>query len=210
MFKRRREHTTMRKFRELFWPSMGWVRAAQYARHRVIRLSASTHAVTAGIVSGMVVSFTPFFGFHFLLAAAMAKMVRGNILAALVGTFFGNPWTFPFLMWASYSSGAKFFRFCGWNRFIADSNPSHIQEIHTSALGFLTRNFWDMYLPTAAGSLFCILVFWPLFYGPVYYLVRAAQQARARRRHRKWQIRCAREARSVGAGEKLETPAKDG
>jgi len=43
---------------------------------------------------GVFTTFTPFYGFHFLFAAAMAKLLNGNILAALLGTFFGNPLTY--------------------------------------------------------------------------------------------------------------------
>ena len=39
-------------------------------------------------------TFTPFYGLHFLLAVVIAKMIRGNILAALLATFFGNPLTY--------------------------------------------------------------------------------------------------------------------
>jgi len=40
-------------------------------------------------------TFTPFFGLHIILAALLAKAMRGNILAAVMATFFGNPLTFP-------------------------------------------------------------------------------------------------------------------
>lgn len=42
----------------------------------------------------MFAAFTPFFGFHFIIAGLIAKILRGNILAALLGTFFGNPLTY--------------------------------------------------------------------------------------------------------------------
>ncbi len=203
MFKRRREHTNARKFRELFWPSMGWGRAALYAKHRIIRLSASTHSIAAGLVCGMVVSFTPFFGFHFVLALALARLTQGNYLASIVGTFFGNPWTFPVLLWTSFETGSSILRGLDSGHLIAQSNPANIDEIHSSTLGFLSRSFWDLYLPTALGSLVCIVVFWPLFYGPVYYLVRMAQSARQRRTHRKWL------KKNRQADENLETGSED-
>ena len=47
-----------------------------------------------GISAGVFASFTPFYGLHFIIAIIIAKLLRGNILAALSGTFFGNPLTY--------------------------------------------------------------------------------------------------------------------
>jgi len=39
-------------------------------------------------------AFTPFYGLHFIVAAVIARLMRANILAALMGTFFGNFFTY--------------------------------------------------------------------------------------------------------------------
>lgn len=87
------------KLRALFWPRMGLSRSFQYLRKRVMRLTASPHAIAAGFVAGVAASWTPFIGFHFLLAFAIAYVIAGNMIAAALGTAFGNPLTFPFI-WA--------------------------------------------------------------------------------------------------------------
>ena len=51
--------------------------------------------------------FTPFVGFHFVLAAITAWIVRGNILASAIGTAAGNPWTFPFIWVSVLYTGRK-------------------------------------------------------------------------------------------------------
>ncbi|WP_330448804.1 DUF2062 domain-containing protein [Paracoccus marcusii] len=53
------------------------------------------------------VNFTPLFGFHFLSAAAVAWIIRGNVLAALLATFVGNPVTLPFIALMSVSWAAR-------------------------------------------------------------------------------------------------------
>lgn len=53
----------------------------------------------------MFASFTPFLGFHFLIAFAVAYIIAGNFLAAMMGTFFGNPLTFPFIWTSTYQLG---------------------------------------------------------------------------------------------------------
>ena len=42
----------------------------------------------------MLTSFTPLFGLHFLTAFIIARVMNGNILAAVMATFFGNPLTY--------------------------------------------------------------------------------------------------------------------
>src|SRR5690625_2271848 len=61
------------------------------------RLPDTPHRVALGFACGAFVSFTPFFGLHFVLAACCAWITRSNILVALFGTVVGNPLTFPFI-----------------------------------------------------------------------------------------------------------------
>ena len=105
MFKRRVELHPLEKLRELFWPRSGWLRVAQYGWIRVWRLSATPHAIAAGVAAGAFVSCTPFLGFHFLMAGAIAWLFRGNIIASAFGTFVGNPITFPFIWIGTYDLG---------------------------------------------------------------------------------------------------------
>ena len=72
----------------------GWTRAALYVKHRVRRLPDTPERIARGIGAGVFTTFTPFYGLHFVVAAIVAKLCRGNILAALMGTFFGNPLTY--------------------------------------------------------------------------------------------------------------------
>ena len=90
---------------EFFWPRMGPKRYALYLARRTQRLSASPHAVAAGIASGAAVSIFPFVGFHFILGFVLAFFTRGSMLAAAIGTAAGNPFTFPFIFAATYHLG---------------------------------------------------------------------------------------------------------
>jgi hypothetical protein len=51
--------------------------------------------------------FSPFFGLHFFYAALLAWIARGNVLASLIGTFFGNPITFPIIASISMPLGKR-------------------------------------------------------------------------------------------------------
>jgi hypothetical protein len=95
------------RLRNAIWPKMGLRRYVMYLKNKVLRLSASPHAVAAGFASGATVSIYPFVGFHFLLGFVLAFIVRGNLLAAALGTAVGNPLTFPFIFSATYQLGDK-------------------------------------------------------------------------------------------------------
>jgi uncharacterized protein len=94
VFKRRNRRSLWQVVREAFYPKGGWTRAFHYVKHRVSRLPDTPEKIARGICAGVFASFTPFYGFHFLLAALGAWLLRGNIIASLLGTFFGNPLTY--------------------------------------------------------------------------------------------------------------------
>jgi uncharacterized protein len=87
------------------YPKGGWRRAGQYVLHRLTRLPDPPHRIARGIFAGVFISFTPLFGLHFFGAAFIALLMRGNVIAALLGTFFGNPLTFPLIAVASVQLG---------------------------------------------------------------------------------------------------------
>jgi uncharacterized protein (DUF2062 family) len=91
---------------ESFYPKGGWRRASQYIVHRVRRLPDPAHKISRGIAAGVFTCFTPFFGLHFLLSAGLAWVLRGNIVAALLATFVGNPLTFPLIAAISMETGS--------------------------------------------------------------------------------------------------------
>lgn len=106
MFKRRDRRDWLTILSHWFYPPGGWGRAASYVAHRLHRLPDTPEKIARGIAAGIFVSFTPFFGFHFLMAAIVNVFFRGNLLAALLGTFVGNPLTFPFIATVSLEIGA--------------------------------------------------------------------------------------------------------
>jgi len=106
VFKRRERRSRWRAFVEVFYPRGGWRRAASYMGHRLSRLPDTPDRIARGVASGMFASCTPFYGLHFVIAALAARTVRGNILAALLGTFLGNPFTFPLIVESAVQLGS--------------------------------------------------------------------------------------------------------
>lgn len=166
MFKRRTPRTLLRQMTEFIWPQSGWKRAAHYVAHRLRRLPDRPERIARGIFAGVFTAFTPFYGMHFVIAALIAKLMRGNILAALLGTFFGNPLTYVPIAILALKTGefilgekikdvteqSLFKSFAGawrdlWNNFIALFTDS------TANWGNLVM-FWDqVFIPYLVGGI---------------------------------------------------------
>merc|ERR1711991_372119 len=97
VFKRKKKLTIFKNLKSLFFPERGWRRAIEYISHRIRRLPDTPHRIALGLSFGVLASFSPLFGFHFLLGAFLAYLFSANVFASILGTFFGNPITFPFI-----------------------------------------------------------------------------------------------------------------
>lgn len=106
IFKRRAALGITGRLKSWVAPAKGWRRGFTYIGRRVQRLPDTPHRIALGFACGVMSSFTPLFGFHFVVAALLALIVRGNVLASALGTFLGNPLTFPFIAGAALACGA--------------------------------------------------------------------------------------------------------
>lgn len=105
VFKRRDARPWLEVIKHWFYPRGGWGRAIQYIRHRLHRLPGTPESIARGVFAGAFIVFTPFYGLHFILAAILARLMRGNILAALLSTFIGNPLTYVPIALISLETG---------------------------------------------------------------------------------------------------------
>lgn len=83
-------------------------RYGKYLMLKLDKIKATPYAIAAGFACGAAISFTPFVGFHMLLAALTAFILRGSIISSALGTIVGNPWTFPFIWPAILFTGRWF------------------------------------------------------------------------------------------------------
>ena len=105
LFRRKTPPDWRETLRVAVWPRRSWTRSLKYLAKRVLRLTASPHAIAGGIAAGVFASFTPYMGLHFLIGFVVAYVIAGNMIAAAAGTFIGNPLTFPFIWAATFSTG---------------------------------------------------------------------------------------------------------
>ena len=177
LFKRRNKASWFENLRIFLWPRRSWSRSVNYVLLRINRLSGSAHTIALGCAVGIFVSFTPFMGFHFLVAGFLAYLVGGNLLASALGTFFGNPITFPFI-WASA------FKFGHWilGNQVGTFKVGELLDVFSQGLFYAINNAYEMYIkPMFIGG--APLGFIVAFFG--YFIIRNLvekyQKARAQR-----------------------------
>ena len=156
MFKRRTSRPFYRALVEAAWPTMGWKRAFSYYWHRLQRIPGTPESIAAGFACGAAASMMPLVGFHFLLSALLAWLVRGSVLASAFGTVVGNPWTFPFIWVGTYELGQLFL---GTNQDLSGRKPFRTMF---SGMADALRTFdghlfmdqvWPIWWPMLAGSI---------------------------------------------------------
>lgn len=175
----------------MIYPRGGFVRATRYVMHRMSRLPDDPYRVARGVFAGCFVGFLPLPGLQFLAAWGAALLMRGNILAALLGTFNTNPITTPFFAVFSLSFGhwilgieaplsargiGRAFANAGedlWRNFMAIFTDDKMQW------DGLLRFWHDIYVPYFIGAFIAGFVLSVIAYYLTIPIVRAYQKARA-------------------------------
>ncbi|WP_325063864.1 DUF2062 domain-containing protein [Chachezhania sediminis] len=140
MFKRREQRTISQRLIESVYPRGGWKRAMMYVQYRVRRLPDSPERIARGIGCGIMATFTPFYGMHFLVAFILGRIFNGNIFAGLASTFVGNPLTFPIIGWLSLKIGH-------WIMGTKFDKAAQHEFMHAFAYAWddLRDNFWALF-----------------------------------------------------------------
>jgi len=164
--RRRGTHRKKRSFwghtREWLWPSSGWFAFLRWLELVLKRKSGSSHEVAIGFSAGVFISFLPIMGFHFLGGALVAFLLGGNILASAIGTFVGNPWTFPLIWLSAFDLG---------NYILGIENAKALPESFNLKAIFADLPFWIQHFlwPMLVGGTPLGIVAGVLFYFPLRY-----------------------------------------
>lgn len=154
-------------------------RYAKYVLLKLDKINATPYAVAAGFACGAAISFTPFVGFHTVLALVTAFLVRGSLVSAAVGTLVGNPWTFPLIWPATLYTG----------RLILGSDHDGAVDFWTLFKNLMSavRNFdfelfvsdiWPIFKPMMIGCVPYYVAAWVISY---YLIKRAMDKFQIRR-----------------------------
>ena len=118
--------------------------------HKVKRIKDFPESVAIGLAWGTSVSVTPILGLHLITCYLGTWIMRGNLIAATVGTIVGNPWTFPVFFYLDYKIGVFFY---------FDKMEDYEMKIQ-----FLIKNFEELFLPTLFGSIPVAILVWFITY----------------------------------------------
>lgn len=181
LFRRREAESFLGRMRVHLWPRRSWSRSSRYVVYRLRRLTDSPHAVAVGFAAGVFSAVTPFLGTHMIMAALIAWAIGGSIVAALLGTFVGNPLTYPVFWYSTYEVGNLML---GGN---AEKRPIDLSDgIFQSSL----EKLWPILKPMSLGSIPVGLALAALGY----VLVKPMVEAYQHRRRRELGLKSGREA----------------
>ena len=180
LFRRREEESILGRIRVHLWPRRSWSRSTRFVLYRLKRLSESPHAVALGFAVGVFSAATPFLGTHMVMAALIAWAVGGSIVAAVLGTFFGNPLTYPLLWYTTYEVG---------HLMLGGRAVKHNIDLSNGIFQSSLEKLWPILKPMSLG---CIPVGLALA-ALSYVLVKPMVEAYKNRRRRELKHRSARE-----------------
>ena len=139
-----------------------------YYKLRLARLPASNYAISSGFACGSMVSFTPLLGLHFILALFFAYLIRGNLIAALIGTVVGNPLTFPFIWGLIYKVGT----FVTTIKHVTLSNKINFEMI--------VNQTYEIFFPMFVGGIIIAPLVWITTYFVVYSFISSYKKRKKR------------------------------
>ena len=177
MFRRRVPLSFAGKVRETLWPRKGFARLYSYLIQRVLRMPGSAYSLASGFACGVAVSFTPLLGFHLLLAIGLAYFIRGNMATALLGTLFGNPWTFPLIFVLLQAIGERIIHYFGFTSLSA-----------TPEAGDVYGQFLAYFIPMALGGVLMFILSWLVSFTICYWGIFSWREHRLKKRKKNKQM----------------------
>lgn len=181
LFRRRETESFLERMRVHLWPRRSWGRSSRYVVYRLRRLSDTPHAVALGFAAGVFAAITPFIGTHLVMAMLLAWVIGGSVVAAVLGTFLGNPLTYPAIWYVTYQVG---------NFMLGGAAAEHPIDLSGGIFQSSLDQLWPILKPMTVGSLPLGLAVAALSY----VLVKPMVDAYKRRRRRELELRSSGEA----------------
>ena len=147
-------------------------RIISYYKLRLARLPDSNYAISSGFACGAMVSFTPLLGFHFVLAVVFAYLIRGNFIAALIGTVVGNPLTFPFIWGLIYKIGTYV------------TNIKLEKITHEINFDMIVNQTYEIFFPMLIGGVIIAPLVWIITYYIIYSFIASFKKRRNKKNKR--------------------------
>ena len=123
-----------------------FLRFIKLQKYKITKIKDFPESIAVGVAWGVAVSFTPLLGFHLIICYLGTWLMKGNLIAATVGTIIGNPWTFPLIFYLDYKVGTTIF----------------LERInyYEFKISFFVEHFEDLFYPTLLGSFPIAVIMW--------------------------------------------------
>jgi uncharacterized protein len=158
LFRRKKRLSAVMRMRYAVWPARSFRRSARYMLLRLVRIDASAHSIAAGCAVGVFAVFTPFLGLQMTIGAVLALALRGSILASAVGSFAGNPLTYPIIWISTFTAGNVLLGSSASAEMSTLSDGAEalgrsIREASPDGVASAIHGLWPILKPMALGSL---------------------------------------------------------
>lgn len=157
LFKRRDKAGIAQRISTLLWPRRSWGRSSRYVLMRLKRLKSSPHRIAIGCAAGVFASFTPFLGFQMMSAGLIAWALGGSVIASALGTFAGNPLSYPLIWLSTFNLGSLLMGQTA-NAQVADLTHraealrNSVNHLSVNSAPHLLETLWPLVKPMALGS----------------------------------------------------------
>ncbi len=135
-------------------------------------MPASPYAISSGFACGSMVSFTPLLGLHFILAVIFAYIMRGNVIAALIGTVVGNPLTFPLIWGVIYKIGTYV------------TTIKHVKLNQDINFDMIINQTYEIFFPMFVGGIIIAPMVWIITYFIIYSFVSSFKNRKTKYQNR--------------------------
>jgi uncharacterized protein (DUF2062 family) len=131
-----------------------FLRIIRYQYLLLLRLEASPKAIARGLACGVFAGCFPWFGLQTILGIFLAFLVRGNKIAAALGTWISNPFTYAPLFFFNFKIGQLILGDHSTNiEFKLSNNWSEVTQLGQKVL-------IDLFLGSfVVGLIACIIVY---------------------------------------------------
>jgi uncharacterized protein len=203
LFTPKHSPTWGQRLRVAVWPRRSWQRSSRYIGWRVMRLGGSPHGLALGVAIGVFVATLPIPGAQFLAAAVAAWVLRGNVPAALLGTFWANPVTVPVLWLSAHWLGCLMLGtpvvFQATDFFARMAQvKSALLAPGAETLSAAYAVLWPVFKPLVIGALPLAAVSAAVFYGLTLYLLQGYRERRLTERSAVGSVRDPMDALELG------------
>jgi len=120
--------------------------AVRFVKFRILHVDDTPERIARGVAIGLAVAFSPFLGFHMIIALTIAALLKANKVLAVAMVWLSNPLTLLPVYLPAYMVGRSL---VGWVHPASKIDPAQVDDLLASIFSFSafitrlhTAEFW--------------------------------------------------------------------